>query len=539
MPHVITGSCCGDARCVAACPLDCIHPRPDEPGFATAEMLHVDPATCIDCGACADACPVDAIAPLSKLPVAQHHYKAVNADYFAGRPASGQSIGPVRAIPVLPGRGRLRVAVVGSGPAGMYAAEELLRHRRAEVDVYERLLTPWGLVRSGVAPDHPETKAVARTFELLAREDNLRLRLGVEIGRDLAIEELRRHYHAVIVATGAAHGRTLAVPGADLAGSLSATDLAQWYNGHPDFAGRAVDLSGDSAVVIGNGNVALDIARLLITDPTRLNRTDIADHALKALAHSRFQDVLILGRRGPRFAACTEPELAALARMGEGSVEADSRSLVAGDLDWTECDPPHVRRKLALLRSPREAAAVGGKRVRFGFHSTVVAILGDERVRAVEIEVRTSSGSEHRTVPADLVVHAIGHDSRQLPGVPFDPVLGRTPHRNGRVLQFPGGPAIPGLYTVGWHKRGASGVIGTNRFCSQETVAALLDDFAADLLTPPAGTVDALLAKRGVRPLDRRNWHRLDREEQRRGRVADRPRIKLVDPVEQAAVARR
>ncbi|MEV0247572.1 FAD-dependent oxidoreductase [Nocardia sp. NPDC050712] len=535
MAHIITGSCCSDARCVAACPLDCIHPRPDEPGFATAEMLHIDPATCIDCGACADACPVDAIVPLSKLPLAEQHYATINSDHFAGRPAAVQSIAPIRAIPVLPGRGRLRVAVVGSGPAGMYAAEELLRHRRAEVDVYERLLTPWGLIRSGVAPDHPETKAVAATFESLAREDNLRLRLGVDIGRDLTIEEMREHYHAVIVATGAADGRKLAIPGTDLAGSVSAADLARWYNGHPDNAGRVADLSGGNAVVIGNGNVALDVARLLVTAPERLNRTDIADHALEALTRNRFHDVLILGRRSPRFAAFTEPELATMARTLD--IEVDS--LAVGDLEWTEFDPPHVRRKLALLRRSRETGTVSGERIRFGFHTSVVAILGDERVRAVDIAVRTDNGTERRTLAADLVVHAIGHDSRALPGVPFDPNTGRTPHLSGRILQYSGGPAIPGLYTVGWHKRGASGVIGTNRFCSQETVAALLDDFAAGVLAPPNGTVDALLAERGVRALDRRDWHRLDREERRRGRAADRPRIKIIDPVEQAAIARR
>lgn len=538
MPHVITGSCCSDARCVAACPLDCIHPRPDEPGFATAEMLHIDPRTCIDCGACADACPVDAIVPLSKLTARLEHYAAANAEHFNGQPVAAQSIGPSRAIPVLPRR-RLRVAVVGAGPAGMYAAEELLRHPGIEVDVYERLLTPWGLVRSGVAPDHPDTKAVTATFELLARERNLRLRLGVEIGRDLTVAELRVHYHAVIVATGAARGRKLSIPGADLSGSVSATEFAHWYNGHPDFAAREFDLTGHTAIVIGNGNVALDAARILATPPDRLSRTDIADHALNALAHSAIENVLVLGRGSPQRAAFTEPELTALVRTPGIGVTVDVRTLAAGELDSTDFAPP-VRRKLAVLRE-HTAVPHGDKHIRFGFHTSVLRLLGDTEVRAAEIALRTTGDTERRTVPAGLVVHAIGHDSSALPGISFDDSTGVTPSDNGRILDGPGGTPVPGLYTVGWHKRGASGVIGTNRFCSQETVAALLDDFVADVLRPPtepAGRIDALLAKRGVRPVDQHGWSRLDREERRRGRASGRDRKKITDPAEQATLTR-
>lgn len=544
MPHVITGACCSDASCVTACPLNCIHPRADEPGFATAEMLHIDPTTCIGCGACADACPVGAIVPLSNLAIGQQHFAAANADYFAEQPVKEQSLGPSRAIAVLPAeRGRLRVAIIGSGPAGMYAAQELLRHPEVEVDVYEQLLTPWGLVRSGVAPDHPDTKAAASTFEALARERNLRLRLGVDVGSDITIAELRRHYHAVVVATGASNGRTLDIDGAELPGSVTATDFARWYNGHPDYADNRFDLSGRIAIVVGNGNVALDAARMLLTGAPRLSGTDIADQALDALAHSAVEEVIVLGRRPPRSAAFTEPELTALTQMDEVDICVDERSLNAGDLDGPVPDDPPLRRKLDLFRSRLGTGTpTRPRRLTFEFNASVVALHGGKRVEEAEIVVNAGGRIDRRRTPVGLVVHAIGHSGYVLPGVPYDATALHTPHVRGRIIDGSGGPTLTGLYTVGWHKRGANGVIGTNRFCSQETVESLLDDFTNGILMPPADSLaaaDALLSTRGVKPIDLNGWLELDREEQLRGRAAGKPRTKIVDRAEQAAIAQR
>ena len=436
MVHVITGTCCNDARCVHACPLDVIHPRPDEPEFATAEMLHIDPATCIDCGACADACPVDAIIPITKLEPAQKHYVQVNAEYFTDRPVAPESIGPTRAIPVLPEeRGRLRVAIIGSGPSGMYAAEELLRHRDVEVDVYERLLTPWGLVRFGVAPDHPDTKAVSVAFEALAREPNLRLRLGVTVGRDVNVEELQNHYHAVIVATGAKTARILDVPGSHLAGSVSATDFASWYNGHPDSAAQLFDLSERRAVVVGNGNVALDIARVLLTDPDTLSATDIAPHALAALTDSEITEVVVLGRRSPREAAFTESELTALADLDDVDITVDAQTAASGVLDPHADDDPIVRRKLEFLRTHASAAGARSKSVHFIFNTAITEVCGRRHVYSV----RTNSAGHNAVLPTGLVVQAIGHDSAAVPGVPYDAVARsrdrlRRPARARRAL---------------------------------------------------------------------------------------------------------
>ncbi|MGV8873855.1 MAG: FAD-dependent oxidoreductase [Rhodococcus sp. (in: high G+C Gram-positive bacteria)] len=527
MVHVITGVCCSDARCVTACPLDVIHPRPDEPEFATAEMLHIDPKTCIDCGACADACPVDAIVPIDKLLPTQRHFAEVNADYFVDRTVIPFSIGPTRAIPVLPPElGGMRVAIVGSGPAGMYAAEELLRHSDIDVDVFERLLTPWGLVRSGVAPDHPETKAVAATFETIAREKNLRLRLGVEIGTDVSVDDLREHYHAVIVAAGAPIGRTLDIPGTNLASSVSAHEFAGWYNGHPDAADKQFDLSGTRAIVVGNGNVALDMARILLTDPARLAETDIAPHALEALRRSRVEEVQILGRRGPRDAAFSESELTALATIPGLAIEVDSDTGL-DDVRELATDDGTLRRKLRFLRAHSDTGGRGDKRIVFRFDTTVTEI--DDAAPALSVHITTATTTE--IVTAALVIHAIGHDSHSMTGIPLDPATTRTPNVNGRITDHVDGTPITGLYTVGWHKRGATGVIGTNRYCSQETVEALLADFADGHLPSPKHAVaelDSMLAARGIRPTDLRGWHRIDTEEQRRGQAASRPRSKIV-----------
>ncbi|MFD0331428.1 FAD-dependent oxidoreductase [Streptacidiphilus monticola] len=300
MAYTITQTCCQDASCIAVCPVNCIHPAPGEPDFGTTDALYIDPRTCIDCGACADECPVDAVVPEDTLTDRQRIYAEQARAYYRGRTAE-PAWGEPEIPPSLPhGAGTLRVAVVGSGPAACYTAQELLQCTGAEVTMIERLPVPGGLLRYGVAPDHPDTKKLGERHETLFRHPNLSMFLNVEVGTHVTHEELAAHHHAVVYAVGAAAPRRLGIPGEDLPGSIPAPRFVAWYNGHPDVPAAEVDLDGvRRAVVVGNGNVALDVARLLACDPEPLSRTDIADHALAALRRTRVREVVLLGRRGP------------------------------------------------------------------------------------------------------------------------------------------------------------------------------------------------------------------------------------------------
>src|SRR5215213_384327 len=291
MTFVITQPCCSDASCVSVCPVNCIHPTPEEPDYGSASMLYIDPQTCIDCGACVEACPVDAIGPDYDLAENDQDFIAINAEYFEDPrhrdylPEAVQR--GSRAVQVTEPE-PLRVAIVGSGPAACYAAEDLLDRPglAVQVGIFERLPVPWGLVRFGVAPDHQRTKLVTTQFERTARRPRATLRLNVDVGQHITHDELLAHHHAVVYAVGAARDLRLGIPGEDLPGSSSATDFVAWYNGHPDFVDRNFDLSAQRAMVIGSGNVALDVARILVSDVDDLRRTDIAEHALEALAES-------------------------------------------------------------------------------------------------------------------------------------------------------------------------------------------------------------------------------------------------------------
>ncbi len=471
MAYVITQNCCNDASCVAACPVGCIHPSPDEPSFATAEMLYIDPDTCIDCGACADACPVDAIRPGTQLSAAHERYQEMSADYYRRHPSPPgfKRTGPERPLVTQP----VRVAIVGSGPAGLYSAEALLRHPGVRVDMFDRLPFPHGLARYGVAPDHPATKAVVDQFDFSPEKwQRFDLRLGIEIGRDVSHAELMRQYSAVIYATGAFHPRLLDIPGAHLPGSASAAAFVGWYNEHPDHRDLDPDLSTDRAVIVGNGNVALDMARILSVDPQTLRGTRIARHALSALQDSMVREVVIVGRRGPEDAAFTVPELLALTHLPDVDVIVDPADLVHS---------PASLPKVQLLNEIAHTPAKGARnRIVFRFHSTPTELHGEQRVRGLQL--KTTAGVDR--IPAGLVLHSIGFQGQGIPGVPFDPVRHAIPHRQGRVLDGEQQP-VPGVYTVGWIKRGPTGVIGTNRTCADETVAALLDDVEAGRLAAP------------------------------------------------------
>jgi ferredoxin--NADP+ reductase len=456
VPHVVTQPCCSDGSCVYACPVNCIQPTPDDPDFARAEMLYIDPATCVDCGACVSACPVEAIKPQAALSPDELPFVAINRDYYgAKRPRP--PLAPVPApLAVREGGAPLRVAIVGSGPAAMYAADELLTIPGARVDMFERLPVPYGLARAGVAPDHPRTRQVMRRFDRIRARRRLRLFLGVEVGVDVHREDLLRDHHAVLYAVGAASDRRLELPGIDLPGAASATSFVGWYNGHPDFAERDFDLSHPRAVVIGNGNVALDVARMLTIDPCALDDTDIAPRALRALRASRVQQVVVAGRRGPADSAFTLPEL-----IGLSSTPGVEIVVAPEDLAEPKLEP---------LRARRPSGA-GARRIVLRYRLRPARVLGSERVHAVEFD----SGE---AIEAGLVLTSIGYRGRPVPGLPFDPDTGTVPNQRGRVI------GLPRTFVAGWIKRGPTGFIGTNKACACETVRTLVEDFNRGLLQP-------------------------------------------------------
>ncbi|MEU6624933.1 FAD-dependent oxidoreductase [Streptomyces litmocidini] len=545
MTYAITQTCCNDATCVAVCPVNCIHPTPDEPDFGTTEMLYIDPKSCIDCGACADACPVDAIFPADRLTERLREYEGINAAYYAerepapvlasptfhrwGEPAFDRSI-PADFAPI-------RVAIVGTGPAGMYAAEDLLLYTNAEVTLIDRLPVAGGLVRYGVAPDHPATKGAGETFARFHSHPRVRMRLGVAIGTDVTPEELAAHHDAVVYAVGAPSDRRLGIPGEDLPGSVSATSVVSWYNAHPETGADAVRLSAERVVVVGNGNVALDVARVLVTDPEALARTDIADHALAALRDARVREVVLLGRRGPEHAAYTTSELLALKHLPGVDLVVDDHDPRTG----AAIDAAAPGAKATLLKGvAREAVdwtrapARNRRRIVLRFHSAPVEALGTDGVRAVRVtEAGEPSGTE---IGTGLLVRAIGYRGVPLAGLPFDEETGTVPHEAGRVV------GLPGSYVVGWIKRGPSGGIGANRACAEETVGTLLADAVAGALPKPTGTSQEfrrLARSRSGRGLvDARGLASIDRAERARGRDAGRPRVKLATVPELVAAAR-
>jgi len=442
----------------------------------------------------------------------------------------------------------IRVAIVGSGPAGFYAAEQLLTASDVDVtvDVFERLATPWGLVRAGVAPDHPKIKAVTRRYEKTAGKDGFRFFGNVEVGADLPVDELKARYHAVLYAFGASGDRRLGIPGEDLPGSHSSTEFVAWYNGHPDFADHEFDLTATTAVVVGNGNVALDVARMLALPRETLARTDVADHALEALAGSSIEEVVVLGRRGPAQAAFTTPELIELSELAEADVIVDP-----GDMELDEASARAVedadaqaKKKIEVLHGYAASEPHGhDRRIVLRFFASPLEIVGSERVEGVRVgrtelvsdgdgRLRAVVTEQEETIPCQLVFRSVGYRGNPLPGVPFDEAGATIPNDRGRVLDRPGGTQRPGEYVSGWIKRGPSGIIGTNKKDSQETVDSLLADHAADRLPePPIGDPDAilaLLAERCPEHITYAHWEAIDEAERAAGEPHGRPRVKLV-----------
>lgn len=530
MAYAITRSCCNDATCVSVCPVNCIHPAPDEPGYGTAEMLYIDPQTCIDCGACVDVCPVEAIHPDFELEESDERYLEVNqryyqdpdnADYPANRPKL--VVAPLQLDQPQP----LRVAIVGSGPAGCYTAEALLNRKGLDVDVhvFERLPAPWGLVRYGVAPDHPTTKAVAAQFTKMASRGGLNMHLNVAIGTDLSHEELLANHHAVVYASGAAHDKQLTITGEDLPGSHSATDFVGWYNGHPDHAECTFNLRGERAVIVGNGNVALDVARILALPSDALRRTDIADHALRALADSTITEVVVLGRRGAQHASFTTPELLALSTTEGIDLMVDDPDTLP---DPNDIDDPILKLKVEILHEIGAREPSGApKRIRLRFLASPVEVLGADRVEGVQVSrnemvnaadgaPRAQSTGDTTTIECGLLLRSVGYRAIPLPGLPFDENTATLPNTGGRVIDSATGAPVTGVYTAGWLKRGPSGGIGTNKACAAETVAALIEDYAGGRLVKPltdGESLDALIDTRQPEALTFADWQVIDKHE--------------------------
>lgn len=430
------------------------------------------------------------------------------------------------------GAGR-RAAIVGSGPAGFYAADFLLKAGLA-VDMYERLPAPYGLVRYGVAPDHQTIKRVTAAFERTARQVGFRFRGHVEVGKDVALEELRRAYHLVVLAYGASSDRQLGVPGEALPGSHPATAFVAWYNAHPDHEHDRYELSSERAVVVGLGNVALDVARVLVRPTLELAVTDIAEPALAALRASKIREVVLLGRRGPAEAAFDQGELADIVALPGVEV------IVEGDVEFAlpEGADAAVRKNVEYLATlPRRASGNAERSVRLRFLASPVELVGDDRVRALVFEDNELVESGGRVTPrgtgrkhelaTGLVIRSIGYQGLPLPGAPFDAKRGVVPNEQGRVLAQDGS-RVPGLYVTGWIKRGPTGLIGTNKACAKETTDAALADLAH--LPPPAvehEDIDRLLAERNVAVVSYDAWLALDAAEKAAGAAKGKVRDKL------------
>ncbi len=469
------------------------------------------------------------------------------------------------AADIIPGRvppgtfdNPLRVAVVGSGPAGFYAAGHLLSAKdlTVEVDMFDRLPTPFGLVRAGVAPDHPKIKSVTRVYEKTAARPEFRFFGNVHVGRDLTHEDLERHYHAIVYSFGAETDRQLGIPGEDLPGSWAATQFVAWYNGHPDYRDLEFDLSCERVAVIGNGNVAMDVARMLVLPREELEVTDTADHAIEALAGSNVKEVVILGRRGPAQAAFTNPELRELGELTDADVvvepfELDRHSAqsIEGEGDITP------RRNVEILQDFASREPTGKpKRVILRFLVSPVEIRGDGRVEQLElVHNRLEHGSDGRmraqatdrreTLDVGLVFRSIGYRGIPIEGLPFDEWKGTIPNSEGRVIDPHEQRAIPGVYVAGWIKRGPSGVIGTNKRDAQETVEHLVEDAREDRLPAPErparAAIEELVRERQPELVEYSGWELIDAAEKAAGEPHGRPRVKFTRLAEMLEAAKR
>ncbi len=444
----------------------------------------------------------------------------------------------------------LRVAIVGAGPAGFYAAEHLLRRPDLviDVDLFDRLPTPYGLVRAGVAPDHQKIKAVTATFDRTAAHERFRFFGGVELGKDVGVEDLRAHYHQIVYTTGAQTDRRMGIPGEDLPGSHPATEFVAWYNGHPDYRDCQFDLTQERVAVVGVGNVAVDVARILCRTPAELEQTDIAAHALDALRGSRVREVYLLGRRGAAQAAFTNPEVKELGDLAGADVAVVPEEVELDPLSREALEKSGDRagfKKVEILASYATRPPAGKPRqLVLRFLVSPVALVANAAgavggIRLVRNRLVASATGAIQAQPTDrfeelavgLVFRSVGYRGVPLPGVPFDDKWGVVLNEKGRVLDPDSKQPRAGEYTAGWIKRGPSGVIGTNKPDALETVTAMVEDAAAGRTLAPAepdpASVERLLRQRQSHVVGYADWLRLNALEVERGRAVGRPRVKF------------
>ena len=421
-----------------------------------------------------------------------------------------------------------KIAIVGAGPAGYFTAQAFQKAQKDDlsfaIDMIERLPTPWGLVRSGVAPDHPKIKTVSKVFEKIAKEPNFRLFANVELGKDISLKDLRDQYDVVVLATGASRGRKLGIPGEELKNSLSAAEFVPWYNSHPDFVNIEVDLSSDTAVVIGAGNVAMDVARILAIDPSELDPTDVAEHALKRLKHSNIRTVIICGRRGPEHAAFTAPELRDLPKLENTDVYIDSKQIEEAikhieEMDEVEKDlKSNIEAMKAIAEHEKKGVA---RKLEIKFLSTPIEIKGYGKVEEIVFQKNKVEGgkviatSENFSIKTGIVITAIGYDSVEYPGVTIE---------SGRVSNI-AGHVEHNVYAVGWAKRGPTGVIGTNKSDSTDVVDLIIKN----LKEPKTSEGITALLKSGHEVIDQIAWEKINASEVISGEIAGKPRVKEVD----------
>lgn len=443
----------------------------------------------------------------------------------------------------------LRVAIIGSGPSGFYAAGRLQEQKNlvVEIDMFDRLPTPYGLVRGGVAPDHQKIKSVTKVYDRIATKPSFRFYGNVEFGKDVTLSDLENHYHAIIYAVGAQSDRQLGIPGEDLTGSYAATEFVAWYNAHPDYRHFDFDLSQEKAVVIGLGNVAMDVIRILASSYDELYPTDIADYALDELKESKVKEIYVLGRRGPAQSAFTNPEIKELGELHDAEVIVSPEEVVLDPYSQAFIDSGEDKvavKNVEILKGFSQQAPQGKScKIIMRFLTSPVEIIGKDRVEAIKIvknelyqtekgEIRPRETDQFETIPVGLVFRSVGYLGTPLPGVPFYEKWGTIPNDKGRVMTaIKDGQQVTGNYVVGWIKRGPSGVIGTNKPDSVETVEMLLEDFATNkLLAPTAPTrtaIEGLLNERSIEYVTFEDWQKLDEIEQKRGASVNRPRVKF------------
>lgn len=443
-----------------------------------------------------------------------------------------------------------RIAIIGSGPSGFYAADHLLKSGLPiSIDMFDRLPTPFGLVRGGVAPDHQKIKSVTKVYDKIATSPAFRFFGHVEFGTDLSRDDLQAHYHAVIYAVGAQTDKALGIAGEELSGSHAATEFVAWYNGHPDYKHLSFDLSQERVAVIGVGNVAMDVARILARTQEELAQTDIADYAQAALSQSKVREIYVLGRRGAAQAAFTTPEIKELGEMAGADIVILPEDVVLDDASkaYLASDKADAKdaKNVEIMREYSQRAPSGKpKRIIMRFCSSPVELLGTERVEGMKIvrnrlsldaqgNVKAQATEQTEILPVGLVFRSVGYKGVALPDVPFDAKQGTIPNDKGRVLLKQGGEVLCGDYVVGWIKRGPSGIIGTNKPDSIETANCLLEDLRAGMVWSPehpeAHAIEDLLRERGVRSVSYAEWLKLDEIERQRGAEQGRPRHKFTD----------